>query len=261
MPLPHPVRVFSILSVPTLARRVAPHLVAAAVLTGSVNGQVAPTHTWHEIGNAGRPFRVAVIPPQGLATRSADPAVEARAPVVLALPGGVGTTDLVLRSLERFWADEPARRGYWVVALEGDASYLETTGTDVVPALLDWMDEQGMDTTRVVLAGVSNGGLGAFYAAASAPGQFAGLIGLPGRFVGTLEEASRLRGLPIHLVVGAADTNWLDGARTTDRTLAQVGVPVRVTILPGQGHRLDVPVGQVMDWVDELIAEQRRRER
>lgn len=202
---------------------------------------------WHALDTTSGPHRLAVLPPS---PASGD----GPRPVVVALPGGYGTTDLVLRSLDRFWSGEPARRGWWVVALEGDASRYETIGSGVVAALFDWMRERGLDLDRVVLAGVSNGGLGMFWLAAAAPGRFAGLLGLPGRFVGTASEAALLRGLPVHLVVGAEDGSWMEGARATEAVFRSVGVDVRVTVLPGRGNGLGVAPSEVMDWVEELAA-------
>lgn len=201
---------------------------------------------WYDLEAPGVGTRLAVL-------RPAPGVGAAPRPALLVLPGGVGTTDLVLRALERF-AVHPVRRGYWVVALEGDASYLETSAGAVVPAVFDWMAGRGIDTTRVALVGVSNGGLGAFFAAAGAPGRFGALVGMPGRFVGTLEEASRLRGLPIRLFVGENDGNWLDGARQTRSVLGQVGVDVEVEVLPAQGHRLDPDMAAVMDWIDAALS-------
>lgn len=201
--------------------------------------------SWHEVEWSGGTANVAVLPP-------AEAAGTGPHPVILALPWGSGSRDLVLSFLDRYWSLEPARRGYWVVALEGRASGLAQTGDALLPAVLRWIGEElGGDVERVSLVGASNGGRGVFFAAVSQPGRFRALIGLPGRFESPPAEAPSLLGVPVWLMVGELDAPWVAGAEETASVLRDAGVEVTLTVLPGQGHVLTVSPEVMMDFIDE----------
>jgi dienelactone hydrolase len=149
--------------------------------------------------------------------------------------------------------------------------------------LLDMVEEVGesfnVDTERFLLHGFSGGGQFSHRFFYLHPDRLRAVsIGAPGRvtllddtkdwWLGTrdLEErsgirvdAERLRGVPVHMVVGALDTetweinnvgdsNWLDGADAVGETRVQRldalrrnfedhGIAVEYEIVPGVGHR------------------------
>lgn len=174
-------------------------------------------------------------------------------PVVVALPWGGGTADLVLGLIATYWSEEAPARGYIVVAPEILGSSLETEAAAFIPALFAWMDDNlSYDASRVVLTGASNGGRGVFFTAAVASDRFGALIGMPGSYAGDGDALAGLSGKPTWLMVGEFDTGWLASTESTRSLLEAQGAVVTLDVLPGQGHVLTVPQSQLMDWIDDI---------
>ncbi len=177
----------------------------------------------------------------------------AQYPVVIALPWGSGTQDLVLGIVATYWNEEAPARGYIVVSPAIVGPSLETEG-EFIPALFAWMDQNlSYDQGRVVLTGASNGGRGVFLAAAAAPESFAAFIGMPGEFTGDGSALAGLAGKPVWLMVGENDAGWRQAAQTTRDLLVSQGASVRLDVLAGQGHVLTIPQTDLMDWIDDAL--------
>ncbi len=176
-------------------------------------------------------------------------------PVVLALPWGGGTADLVLGLVQTYWDTEAPARGYYVVAPEVLGSSLATTADELIPDLFAWMDrELDYDPDRVVLTGASNGGRGVFFSAVANPQRFAALIGMPGRYEGDGTDLAPLAGVPVWLLVGQFDDGWVQAAESTQGALEAAGVDVTLDVVQGQGHVLRLDQALLMDWIDGALA-------
>jgi len=175
-------------------------------------------------------------------------------PLILALPWGGGTPDLTLGMVDAYWNREAPRRGYVVVAPSILGSSLATAADEFLPALFSWLDEHiSYDPARVVVAGASNGGRGAFYALASDPSRFAAVIGMPGSYSGSPETLESFAGKPVWLMVGEMDARWHESTEATRVTLEAAGITPRVNLIRGQGHVLRVDDRMLMDWLDEVL--------
>ncbi len=177
-----------------------------------------------------------------------------RHPVVLALPWGGGTPDLVLGMLDAYWSLEAPRRGYLVVSPAILGSSLQTQADLFLPSLFAWMDATlSYDPERVVLVGASNGGRGIFHALVSDPSRFSAVIGMPGSYTGPSEALTAFAGNPAWLLVGESDTNWRTAAESTRVILEAAGIETRLDVIPGQGHVLVLSQSGLMDWIDGAL--------
>ena len=232
--------------------RGAPHLiramVPALVLAACLEGEPLPEQAiaWSVVPTPAGEVNVAVVRPEEEGSEDH--------PVIIALPWGAGTADLVEGFVGRYWLTEPGARGYYVVSPEIRGPLLEASASDIVPALFAWMDaELTVDLDQVVLVGASNGGRGAFFAAVAEPARFEAILTLPGMYLGPPERLAALSGVPVWMLVGELDTGWVTATRETVTALRSQGVTVDVDVVPGQGHVMELNPVRLMDWIDAAL--------
>lgn len=207
---------------------------------------VAESIEWNLVPWSGGTVSVAVVAPTDV---GGGPH-----PVILALPWGSGSAQLVESFIYSYWLTEPASRGYYVVAPEVTGSTLETTADELIPALFDWMEAQfSFDASQVAIVGASNGGRGLFFAALSQPDRFAALLALPGQYSGSAADLSVLAGKPIRFLVGETDTGWVSSTRSTIEALESQGITAELEIVAGQDHVLNLDDRVLMDWIDAAL--------
>ena len=88
------------------------------------------------------------------------------------------------------------------------------------------------------LAGISNGGLSAFYLATASPACFASIVTAPGSLARKTANMRTLSDIPVTLFVGEFD-NWRDSVQDTYSTLRALGVQVSLEVLDGSKHELE----------------------
>lgn len=222
----------------------------ALALGGCLSEDPAPTRAeieWNRVDTPVGAINVALVRPQDEGTRAH--------PVIVALPWGSGSGELVEAFVSRYWRDVPPARGYYVVSPEVRGSSLESTASDIIPALFAWMQsELTIDVDKVALVGASNGGRGLFFAAVAYPTLFQTLLAMPGQYGGDDQNLAVLDGIPLRMIVGERDTPWVEATRRTAAALEGLGIAVQVDIATNQGHVLDLdPVG-LLDWIEEALA-------
>ena len=209
-------------------------------------GPSGSTLEWHDVPSPAGNVRVAVVPPADSTTGPH--------PVILALPWGLGSEDLVLSFISRYWSNLPRQRGYYLVSPAVRGTTLEDTAGDIIPAIFDWMNQElDYDPDKVALVGASNGGRGMFHAALAEPDRFATFLGMPGSYAGDPEALSVLVGKQVWLVVGEFDTNWIQLGEATIDALEGQGVRTRFDIAGNQGHVITINVNLLLDALDEEI--------
>lgn len=180
----------------------------------------------------------------------ARPAGPARG-VVLAFPWGAGDANLLAGLVETYWDDAAPAAGYAVVGVEIYGPGLAESAPVVVPALLEWIEQNLPEAAgEIVLTGASAGGIGVFHAALAMPGRVAAILAMPGRTSGEASLES-LAGVPVLLMVGAHDGRWVAGSESTAERLRAAGAQVELSVVPGQGHVLRVPERMLVEWLDE----------
>lgn len=161
-------------------------------------------------------------------------------PVLLALPPGGQSTDMVRAGLDAYWEAEGTRRGFIVVSPAAPNGELFMSGGRrlIAPFLDHIRNTYRIADDRVHLTGVSNGGLSAFAAALDNPEAFQTVTVIPG-FPPSREDFAaldRLAGLKINMFVGGNDSGWLDSMAATQAEFERLGLDSTYEVVPAEGH-------------------------
>ena len=225
----------------------------ALALSACVN-EAPPSQTaieWNEVAWEGGSLNVALVRPTD---EGSGPH-----PVIVALPWGSGSAELVESFIYSYWLTEPSARGITWPHSRVRGSTLVDTADEIVPALFAWMrSEFDFDASKVALVGASNGGRGVFFTALAEPDRFSAVVGMPGQFTGDTDRLSVLAGKPIRLMVGEFDEAWVRGTETTVGSLESLGISADVDVVPGQGHVLTLFDVDLMNWIDAAIGYEER---
>ena len=160
-------------------------------------------------------------------------------PGVLAFPPGGQTMDMVNVTLNQNWAGEAQRRGYIVVIPSAPAGRLFfEEGARVFPQFLDQLlGEYKIRDNKLHIAGMSNGGISAFYIAAAYPRYFLSVTGFPGYLPdATAQRVAALAGMCVNMHVGELDTGWLEDMQQQASQFKAKGMTVHMTVEKGQSH-------------------------
>ncbi len=225
------------------AARVAASLAMLLLACGADDpvGPEAPvTLEWVALTTAlGEPVNIAVIRPSAAARG-----------VVVAFPWGRGDSDLLLGLIDSYWDVAAPAAGYAVVGVEVYGPGMSDGGEYIMNAVLEWIDANFVGAANdIVLTGASAGGIGVFHAALTVPDRVGGIIAMPGRYAGSASLAA-FAGLPVWMMVGAEDGNWVDGSQATAERLDAAGADVTHEVLPNQGHVLIVPQDALVAWIE-----------
>jgi len=160
-------------------------------------------------------------------------------PVLVALPPGQQTIDLVTDSLNEYWVEGAMQHGWVVIspAAPGNRFYFKE-GEKFISEFLDSVAVRfHPEGGKLHLAGVSNGGLSAFHIAVRHPDKFRSVLTAPGSAGDDLKKLKRLKSIPVAMFVGEKD-GWRPEVELTQVELSRLGGQVQVTILPNEGHIL-----------------------
>ena len=216
-------------------------VLAVACGAGDPTGPAAPrTVEWVRLSlESGEGLNIAVLRPDGAARG-----------VVLAFPWGGGDANLLLGLMDSYWDQAAPAAGYAVVGVEVYGPGMETNAGAVMAAVLGWIDENLAGASGdIVMTGASAGGVGVFHAALAVPDRVGGIIAMPGRYSGdsTLAE---LTGIPVWMMVGEDDANWVTRSEATAKLLEAAGAEVTHEVMQGQGHVLIVPQDALTGWIE-----------
>lgn len=163
-------------------------------------------------------------------------------PVLFALPPGTEDRDMVEAGLGLYWR-ELAERGWVIVAPapragEGASASTATPESEArFTALLDHVAERyNMEGGKPHLAGISNGGRGAFHLAGRMPQRFLSLTCLPGMPPEEAPDFEALGSLPITLFAGGEDSSWIEASMGAVAAITARGGRASLTLVPGEGH-------------------------
>jgi poly(3-hydroxybutyrate) depolymerase len=179
-------------------------------------------------------------------------------PAVFAFPPGSQSMDLVNEVLARNYQDQAERRGYILVipaAPNGDMFFEE--GQRVFPAFLEAiLHDFKIEGNKFHAAGMSNGGISAFYIAALYPQYFLSITGFPGYLPeATPASIHAIAHMCINMYVGGLDADWLDAVQKQAAQLRGDGLHVRFSVEPGQPHIIGTLRGEgaarLFDGFDE----------
>lgn len=179
-------------------------------------------------------------------------------PAVIAFPGGAQTMPMVDGMIAQNLKLQAEKRGYIVVVASAPAAGRFYEGGAVVfPAFLDkLLSDYKIRGRKFHIAGISNGGLSAFYLAATYPKYFWSVTGFPGYLLSpTDERIGALQGMCLNMHVGEMDRGWLETMQKQAATFKAKGIKVRFTIEKDQGHVMTTLEGagaaRLFDQFDE----------
>ncbi|MHC5066818.1 MAG: nuclear transport factor 2 family protein [Planctomycetota bacterium] len=221
----------------------------AVLLSIAMPAQTSP-HTYESIElPAGGRLEYALVLPAGF-----DP--ERAYPLLLALPPGAQTREMVEASMRRYWGEQARRRNWIVVSpVAKDGQLFFRGGEAHIPTLLRHLRIQyRIDGNRMHLAGSSNGGRSAFRIATEHPYQFQSLVVLPGFPPADRDRASLpdLSHLAIRMFAGEEDTRWVNAMQETLAELESLNMDVQAQVLTGEGH---VPASLDGDVIMNLLVD------
>ena len=130
-------------------------------------------------------------------------------------------------------------------------------GQRVFPAFLEAvLHDFKIEGNKFHAAGMSNGGISAFYIAALYPQYFLSITGFPGYLPeATPASIHAIAHMCINMYVGGLDADWLDVVQQQAAQLRGDGLHVRFSVEPGQPHIIGTLRGEgaarLFDGFDE----------
>ncbi|HEY4360225.1 MAG TPA: hypothetical protein VGN17_04630 [Bryobacteraceae bacterium] len=168
-------------------------------------------------------------------------------PAILAFPPGAQDGAIVQTTVAGNWQAEAEKRGYIVIvpsAPLGRLFYQE--GARVFPAFLEQMlREYKIRGGKFHIAGMSNGGISAFFIAAAYPRYFVSITGFPGYLPDpTPERIQAISGMCIDMYVGERDSGWRTQMKQQADEFRARGLHVEFSVEKGQDHVMTTLTGE-----------------
>jgi predicted esterase len=116
----------------------------------------------------------------------------------------------------------------------------------VFPAFLEQLlGQYKIRDNKFHIAGMSNGGISAFFIAAAYPQYFWSVTGFPGYLPeATPERLNALAKMCIYMHVGELDSGWLEEMQEQAAQLRAKGMTVQLTVEKGQSHVIGTLTGE-----------------
>ena len=171
-------------------------------------------------------------------------------PVLLALPPGNQSRELVEFVEQLYWQKEAERLGWTVISpVAPSGESLSGSNIDRVLQLVEHIERTyEVEDGRVHVAGASNGGRTALQLALVQPERFASLSLLPGMQEGIEKtQIESLIDLPIAMYVGGNDRGWLVPMQAMADELTKLGhAPAVLRVFEGEGHTPKSLTGEIL---------------
>jgi predicted esterase len=171
-------------------------------------------------------------------------------PLCIVLPGGPGRMPQATGVMSLL-GNPLAERGWSVVVpvSPDGASFFGDAAEQVVAVMDTLQGDRGVRPGKVLLAGVSNGGIAALQVASMIPGRVSGVIAVPGMLHSRVALA-RLANLPVYFRVGADDPlEWGKQYDAVTRAMRQAGVRLDAKRLSGVGHGIPIDWEEIDAWI------------
>ncbi len=186
---------------------------------------------------SGQRLQVFMVPPEA---GSNEPS-----PLLILMGGGPGNFS-ISRDTSRWLGSGFASRG-WMVAVPVSPNNRAFRGAEnnafIAELIAELQTREEVADGKVMLAGISNGGLSALEIARRNPSNYFGVIAVPAVSSSAFENRT-LDGFPVYLRIGGADElGWMDRFDETVAVLTEAGVDLDAAILDGAPHMFR------MDWV------------
>lgn len=195
----------------------------------------------------GTVLNVFIVPP------AAD--TSAPHPLVILMGGGPGNAS-ISADTSRWLGSGFAARG-WYVAVPVSPTNRSFRGENnaLIPALIDELEKrEQVAQGRVLLAGVSNGGMSALEIARRDPARYLGVAAVPA-IVDSRTKNDSLKDFPVYLRIGGDDQlGWADNFEETVASLTEAGVALDAEILEGAPHMFRMDWSTLGPWLEQRLA-------
>ena len=194
----------------------------------------------------GTVLNVFLVAPENVANRAS--------PLVILMGGGPGNAS-ISQDTSRWLGSGFAQRG-WMVAVPispNNRSFRGGVNNALITDLITQLQKrQNIAQGRVLLAGVSNGGMSALEIARRNPQDYLGVAAVPA-ISGADTDNEALRDFPIYLRIGGNDQlDWADRFDETVASLTEAGVVLDADVLDGAPHMFRMEWESLGDWLQEI---------
>ena len=175
-------------------------------------------------------------------------------PLVILMGGGAGNAS-ISQDPSRWLGSGFAQRG-WMVAVPispNNRSFRGGVNNALITDLITQLQKrQNIAQGKVLLAGVSNGGMSALEIARRNPQDYLGVAAVPA-ISGADTDNEALRDFPIYLRIGGNDQlDWADRFDETVASLTEAGVVLDADVLDGAPHMFRMEWESLGDWLQEI---------
>ena len=175
-------------------------------------------------------------------------------PLVILMGGGPGNAS-ISQDTSRWLGSGFAQRG-WMVAVPispNNRSFRGGVNNALITDLITQLQKrQNIAQGRVLLAGVSNGGMSALEIARRNPQDYLGVAAVPAISSADTDNEA-LRDFPIYLRIGGNDQlDWADRFDETVASLTEAGVVLDADVLDGAPHMFRMEWESLGDWLQEI---------
>ncbi len=173
-------------------------------------------------------------------------------PLVILMGGGAGNVS-ISQDTSRWLGSGFAARG-WMVAVPISPNNRSFRGSEnnqkVAQLIAELQKRDDIATGKVLLAGISTGGMSALEIARRNPANYFGVAAIPA-VSGSNTNNSALAGFPIYLRIGGADQlGWADQFETTVASFKDAGAKLDAAILDGAPHMFRMDWSTLEPWLE-----------
>jgi len=176
------------------------------------------------------------------------------APLVILMGGGPGNAS-ISQDTSRWLGGGFAQRG-WMVAVPispNNRSFRGGANNALVVSLITQLQKrENIAPGKVLLAGVSNGGMSALEIARRNPQNFFGVAAVPAVSSADTDNEA-LKDFPVYLRIGGDDQlGWADRYDESVSSLTSAGVELDADILYGAPHMFRMEWESLENWLQEI---------
>jgi predicted esterase len=177
------------------------------------------------------------------------------APLVILMGGGPGNAS-ISRDTSIWLGGGFAERG-WMVAVPVSPNNRAFRGTDnndkVEQLIIELQKRADISSGKVLLAGISNGGMSALEIARRNPDNYLGVAAVPALATSVVDNRS-LSGFPVYLRIGGEDQlGWADRFDETANALTEAGVDLDAAILDSAPHMFRMNWESLDAWLEKIV--------
>ena len=176
------------------------------------------------------------------------------APLVILMGGGPGNAS-ISRDTSIWLGGGFAERGWMVVvpvSPNNRAFRGEDNNNKVEQLIVELQKRTEISNGKVLLAGISNGGMSALEIARRDPEKYLGVAAVPALATSVVDNRA-LAGFPVYLRIGGADQlGWADRFDETVKALTEAGVDLDAAILDSAPHMFRMNWESLDAWLKKV---------